>query len=211
MKFDLFLNKIHQAATIELPGILSHQKMMPAKRELLLQNIDFKTVKPKVASVMMLFYPKNETTYLALIKRNSFGVHSSQIAFPGGKFEIQDSNNQQTALRETEEEIGVLATNIEVICAFTETYIPPSNFIVYPFLGVCTHEINFIIQEDEVAGMVEIPLEMLLNDKSIIATKMDTSYAKFVNVPAFQFNDQIVWGATAMIMSELKDVLKMVF
>ena len=211
MKFELFLNKIHQAARIELPGILSHQKMMPAERELLLQKIDFEAIKPKIASVMMLFYPKDGITYLALIKRNSYGVHSSQIAFPGGKFEIEDVDNQQTALRETEEEIGVLAANIQVICAFTETYIPPSNFIVYPFLGVCTHEINFILQQDEVAGMVEMPLEAVLNDKNVISTKMDTSYAKFVDVPAFQYNDQIVWGATAMIMSELKDVLKMIF
>ena len=211
MKFELFLNKIHQAAAINLPGIVAHLKMAPPEREMMMQNINFEQFNPKIASVMMLFYPKNNETYLALIKRNSYGVHSSQIAFPGGKYELQDFDNQQTALRETEEEIGILATLIEVICAFTEIYVPPSNFMVYPFLGIAKNELHFTIQEDEVAGIIEMPLEDLLNDKNLVTAKIDTSYAKFVDVPAFQFDNQIVWGATAMIMSELKDVLKMVF
>lgn len=211
MKFELFLNKIHQVVNVELPGFSSHLKMTPSERELLLKNIDFENFNPKIAAVMMLLYPKNGSTHLALIKRNSFGVHSSQIAFPGGKYETKDINYEQTALRETHEEIGVFTHNIEVLRAFTETFIPPSNFMVYPYLGISTSELQFILQEDEVAGIVEMPLEILLNDQNIISTKMDTSYAKLVDVPAFQFNEHKVWGATAMILSELKDVLKMIF
>lgn len=211
MKFEMFLDKIHQVANLDLPGLSSHLKMTPAERELLLKNIDFENFNPKIAAVMMLLYPKNGSTHLALIKRNSFGVHSSQIAFPGGKYELQDVDYEQTALRETEEEIGVFKQTIEVIRPFTQTYVPPSNFMVYPFLGISTAELEFVLQQDEVAGMVEIPLEVVLNDNNVIATKMNTSYAEFADVPAFQFNEHIVWGATAMILSELKDVLKMVF
>lgn len=211
MKFDLFLNKIHQAAAVELPGLSSHLKMTPAERDVFLKNIDFTNFNPKVAAVMILLYPKNGAAHVALIKRNSYGVHSSQIAFPGGKYEMYDADYEQTALRETQEEIGILMHNIQVIRPFTKTFIPPSNFMVYPYLGISTTELHFVLQEDEVEGIVEMPVEILLNDNNTIVTKINTSYAKFIDVPAFQCNEHVVWGATAMILSELKDVLKMIF
>ena len=211
MKFELFLNKIDDVALVQLPGEVSHQKMMPAEREQLLKDIDFNNFNPKIAAVLMLIYPKNGVAHLALIKRNSFGVHSSQIAFPGGKYELYDADFMQTALRETHEEIGVVPDSIKVIRNFTETFIPPSNFMVYPFLGVSTINLKFVLQEDEVAGIVEMPLEILLNDDNVVSTKIDTAYANFIDVPAFQFNQHMVWGATAMMLSELKDVLKNVF
>lgn len=211
MKFELFLNKIDDVALVQLPGEVSHQKMMPAEREQLLKDIDFNNFNPKIAAVLMLIYPKNGLAHLALIKRNSFGVHSSQIAFPGGKYELYDTDFMQTALRETHEEIGVVPDSIKVIRNFTETFIPPSNFMVYPFLGVSTINLEFVLQEDEVAGIVEMPLEILLNDDNVVSTKIDTAYANFIDVPAFQFNQHMVWGATAMMLSELKDVLKNVF
>ena len=211
MNFELFLNKIDEVAKGNLPGHASHQKMMPAERELLMKEIDFDNFNPKIAAVLMLIYPKDGLAHLALIKRNSYGVHSSQIAFPGGKYEHYDTDFMQTALRETHEEIGVLPDSIKVIRHFTETFIPPSNFMVYPFLGVSTTNLQFILQEDEVAGIVEMPLEILLNDDNVVSAKIDTSYAKFIDVPAFQFDQHMVWGATAMMLSELKDVLKNVF
>lgn len=211
MKFELFLDKIHQASDLELPGLASHRKMAPLERELLLQTIDFENLNPKIAAVLMLLYPKNGMTHLALIKRASFGVHSSQIAFPGGKYELHDFDYQQTALRETEEEIGIFVHHIEVIRALTKTFIPPSNFLVHPYLGIAKFELEFILQEEEVAGIIEMPIEILLNDSNMITQQIDTSYANFVNVPAFQFNEHIVWGATAMMLSELKDVLKIIF
>ena len=211
MKFDLFLNKIHTISNLELPGFDAHMKMAPAERKFFMQDIDLKTINPKIAAVMMLFYPKNDSTYLALIKRNSYGVHSSQIAFPGGKYESEDTDYKQTALRETEEEIGIKINQINVIRAFTETYIPPSNFMVYPFLGISKTELTFQLQEDEVAGIVEMPLEILMNDANIVSKKIDTSYAKFIDVPGFQVNEHVVWGATAMMLSELKDTLKLIF
>ena len=211
MKFELFLDKIHHISKVNLPGLASHVKMVPSERELLLKNIDFENFNPKIAAVMMLLYPKNGNTHLALIKRNSYGVHSSQIAFPGGKYELNDADYKQTALRETQEEIGIFTKNIEVVRDFTKTFIPPSNFMVYPYLGISKSELQFVLQEDEVAGIVEMPLEILLNDANLITIKIDTPYAKFVDAPAFKYNEHRIWGATAMMLSELKDVLKMIF
>ena len=211
MHFDLFLTKIHQIAQITLGGKSSHQKMAPLERLELIDSIDFSTINPKKAAVLMLFYPKNNQTHLALIIRNSFGIHSSQIAFPGGKFEPDDVDFEATAIRETHEEIGIPPNQIEVIRPFTEVYIPPSNFLVYPFLGITKNEITFVLQEDEVAGIVEMPLKLLLNEAHVVPQKITTSYGQFVDVPSFNINNRLVWGATAMMLSELKDALKSVF
>jgi 8-oxo-dGTP pyrophosphatase MutT (NUDIX family) len=148
---------------------------------------------------------------LALILRTSYnGVHSSQIAFPGGKVEEEDADLSHTALRETYEEIGIHPQNIKVVRPFTEVYIPPSNFMVYPFLGYSENELDFVLQEEEVAGLVEFPFADFMNDNIIVNTVMKTSYAGSIEVPGFQVNEHFVWGATAMMLSELKDTLKLV-
>ncbi len=210
MNFDLFLSKVNSISNHYLNGSISHLKMAPLERDLMLKNIDFNSIQPKIAAVMMLFYPKNKLTHLVLIVRNSFGVHSSQIAFPGGKYETEDIDFEATALRETYEEIGIHPEKINVIQAFTKVYIPPSNFEVHPFLGISKTELIFELQEEEVAGIVEMPLSILLDDSNLVTKKIDTSYAKFIDVPAFQVNEHLVWGATAMMLSELKDALKLV-
>lgn len=212
MLFNDFLNNIHSIAQVELPSVNSHLKMAPLERAELMRKAEFNLYEARKAGVMMLFYPKDDVTHLVLIVRNYYnGVHSSQIAFPGGKFENSDTNMQHTALRETHEEIGISPENIHVIRAFSEIYIPPSNFLVFPFLGISHTELQFTLQLDEVAGIVEMPLSKLLDDAIITSHKLDTSYAKAIEVPAFQIDEHIIWGATAMMLSELKDVLKMVF
>ena len=211
MHFDEFLKYAPKVLNVELPAMNAHRKMAPPNREELLKNTDFTKVVPKKAAVMMFFYPKAHQTHLALILRNSYnGVHSSQIAFPGGKVEVEDFDLEQTAIRETHEEIGVLPSAINVVRAFTEVYIPPSNYMVYPFLGYCQDALDFELQVDEVAGIVELPLIDFLDDKIIVTNTMMTSYAGSIEVPGFQVNEHFVWGATAMMLSELKETLKLV-
>lgn len=211
MNFNLFFNVITNVLNVELPSISSHIKMAPLERVKMMEENSYDLSSVRKAAVMMLFYPKNAVTHLVLIVRNSYpGVHSSQIAFPGGKVEDIDFDLKQTALRETYEEIGIHPNDIDVIRDFSSIYIPPSNFLVYPFLGVSQTELTFNLQEEEVAGIIELPLSALLDDAIMSIKNLETSYSKLIEVPVFQIEEHTVWGATAMMLSELKDVLKMV-
>jgi 8-oxo-dGTP pyrophosphatase MutT (NUDIX family) len=211
MDFQDFLKYVPKFLEVTLPASEAHFRMAPLERIEGMKNLKIEDKNPKTAAVMMLFYPKNGRTHLVLIVRNSYeGVHSAQIAFPGGKYESKDENFQNTALRETHEEIGIPPDSIEVIMPFTNLYIQPSNFMVYPYFGICREEIIFIPDSDEVAGIIELPLSDFLNDDLIVSVKLSTSYAIDVDIPAFKINEHIVWGATAMMLSELKEVLKKV-
>ncbi|MFI0491309.1 NUDIX hydrolase [Flavobacterium sp.] len=211
MNFQDFLEYVPKLIQVELPASEAHYKMAPLERILELNTIEIEKKNPKNAAVMMLFYPKNGKTHLVLIVRNSYeGVHSAQIAFPGGKYEIEDLIFENTALRETHEEIGIHPENIQIIMPFTRIYIPPSNFMVYPFLGICKEKLVFNPDVNEVAKIIELPLSVFLDDEILINTKMTTSYAKNISIPAFKIDEHIVWGATAMMLSELKEVFKKV-
>lgn len=212
MDFIEFLKYVPKIEKETLLAKEAHLIMAPKER--LLADHDeenYSLLNPKKAAVMMLFYPKNKQTHLVLIVRNSYpGVHSSQIAFPGGKVELEDESLAHTALRETYEEIGIHPENINVIKPFSEIYIPPSNFLVAPFMGICQTELQFTEQVEEVAGIIELPLTDFLNEEHIVLKRMDTSYGADIEVPTFKIKEHYVWGATAMMMSELKEVLKRV-
>jgi len=211
MHFDEFLKYTPKIRNVELPATQAHAKMAPSNRLDLLKNVDFNQLNPKQAAVLMLFYPKKDKTYLALIVRNSYnGVHSSQIAFPGGKVENEDANFSETALRETHEEIGIHPDKVNLIRPFTQVYIPPSNFMVYPYMGYSEDELQFTLQQEEVAGLVELPMTDFLDDRIIEHKIMKTSYADAFEVPGFKVDEHFVWGATAMMLSELKETIKMV-
>ena len=211
MDFHSFLNYVPKIAKESLPAMDAHLIMAPTERMERYKNLDYDEQNARKAAVMMLFYPKNSETHLVLIVRNTYpGVHSSQIAFPGGKVELDDRDLAHTALRETEEEIGVFQNKIEVIRSFSEVYIPPSNFLVSPFLGICHSELCFTLQEDEVAGIIELPLIEFLDENNVVKRKLTTSYAEAIDVPAFLVKEHVVWGATAMMLSELKEIIKKV-
>jgi 8-oxo-dGTP pyrophosphatase MutT (NUDIX family) len=212
MDFQEFLEFVPKIIAVELPAEEAHFKMAPLERIVSLENINIETKNPKTAAVMMLLYPKNGKTHLVLIVRNSYqGVHSAQIAFPGGKYEPRDQTFDITALRETHEEIGIHPTSIEIKKAFTRLYIPPSNFMVYPFLGIAIQELVFTPDPKEVTAVIELPLSVFLSDAIVVNENLTTSYADDIVVPAFKIEEHIVWGATAMMLSELKEVLKKAF
>jgi 8-oxo-dGTP pyrophosphatase MutT (NUDIX family) len=209
MKFSDFLIYVPKIAKEILPGINAHIKMMPPERLKLLEVTDFSDKNPRKAAVLMLIYPKNNLSHLALIIRNSYpGVHSSQIAFPGGKVEDFDLSLEETSLRETEEEVGISPEKIKIIRAFTEVYIPPSNFLVAPFLGFSEQELTFKLDPNEVAGLIEFPVNELFDDKILARVKISNSYLTDTDVLGFKIEEHLVWGATAMMLSELKELMK---
>ena len=210
MNFDEFLISLSKVKHLALPAQASQFKMSPPFREELIGMYKESMKSANRAGVMALFYPdKDQQTKIVLILRNTYkGVHSAQISFPGGKFEPKDVSLKKTAIRETSEEIGIPEHNIEVVRQLTEVYIPPSNFYVQPFLGIIKQTPTFIKQEDEVEEVIEVSLQHFLKDETVISTVVNTSYKVEGEVPAYQLNRHIVWGATAMMLSEIKDLLK---
>lgn len=208
MLFQDFLKYVPKIEKEKLLAESAHAKMAPLERVSFLKEENYKDKNPRKAAVLMLFYPKQHETHLALIVRNSYpGVHSSQIGFPGGKVEDIDKDLQETALRETHEEVGVAPEKVQIIKPFSQIYIPPSNFLVAPFMGISSEELKFIPDLDEVKRVLEFPLRLFLDDNSITKVKMTTSYATDIEVPAFMVDKYVVWGATAMMMSELKEAI----
>lgn len=211
MLFNDFIKYIPKIEKETLLSTDAHAKMAPLERISYLKEENYIDKNPRKAAVLMLFYPKNEVTHLALIVRNSYpGVHSSQIGFPGGKVEESDVDLMETALRETHEEVGIPPEKIRIIKPFSEIYIPPSNFLVAPFMGVSHEELTFVPDLDEVKRVLEFSIVDFLDDNTITNVKMSTSYATDIEVPAFIVDKYVVWGATAMMMSELKETIKSV-
>jgi 8-oxo-dGTP pyrophosphatase MutT (NUDIX family) len=209
MEFTHFINNIANLKKEKLLATDAHIKMAPLERITYLKDKLYAENEPKNAAVLMLVYPKNEMAHLALIVRNTYpGVHSSQIGFPGGKEELEDGTLEFTALRETEEEVGVQMKKVTIIRQCSEIYIPPSNFLVTPFLGFSDESLQFTPNPAEVKRVIELPIHHLLNDETIVQTKMTTSYATDIDVPAFQVENFLIWGATAMMLSELKELFK---
>ena len=209
MLFKDFIKYIPKIEKEKLLSTDAHAKMAPLERISYLKEENYQENNPRQAAVLMLFYPKNKQTHLALIVRNTYpGVHSSQIGFPGGKVEESDFNLEETALRETHEEVGINREKVEIIKSFSQIYIPPSNFLVAPFMGISQQELTFVPDLHEVKRVLEFPIEDFLSEKSITKVKMSTSYATDIEVPAFMVDKYVVWGATAMMMSELKETIK---
>lgn len=210
MTFENFNNNISKIKDLPLPGLPSQAKLSPPFRKELLEEFKSLSATAKKAGVMALFYPDEEDICkLCLILRKTYmGVHSAQVGFPGGRFECEDKSLLETALRETEEEVGINRETISVIREMSEIYIPPSNFLVYPFIGTLLTRPRYILQESEVEAVIEANLSELLDENSISDIRVLTSMGKDVAVPAFTLSGHVVWGATAMMLGEIKDLIK---
>ncbi|CAM1340339.1 NUDIX hydrolase [Tenacibaculum amylolyticum] len=208
MKFSYFKNNIEPLQTKTLGGITSQFKLVPELR-IKISEEKIRNSNPRKAAVLALFYPDtNDETIFLLTKRASYnGTHSAQISFPGGKYDEVDPSLEITALRELEEEVGVHRNTVTVVRELSDTYIPPSNFMVTPYMAFLNKKPDFVPNE-EVAELIEIPVKELINEANVSSVVMETSYMKEIEVPCFKFKNHIVWGATAMMLSEIKDLLK---
>lgn len=211
MDFRDFEKRIVKVTKMELPGETVQFKMAPMERLQELKRVARNQNSAKRAGVLSLFYPSEdfETRLILILRKTYHGVHSAQVGFPGGKLEPEDQNIQDAALRETEEEVGVPRSAISVLKQLSEIYIPPSNFFVQPFLGITSQSPKFVPEEKEVEALIEVNLRDFMDDLNITTQTLSTSYAESIEVPAFQLNGHIVWGATAMMLNEVRELLKM--
>lgn len=210
MDFKDFLVLSPNLRKIKLPGEEAHFKLAPVVRMKELENLNIDSQNPRQAAVLAVFYPgrEGETRFVLILRKTYKGVHSNQVGFPGGRVEKEDRDLAHTALRETEEEVGIPQEEVEILREMTKLYIPPSNFWVHPFMGIMKKTPVLVPQEDEVESVLEVRLEDFLHDSSMISETLSTSYAKEIQVPAFLLNDHVVWGATAMMLSEMKEILR---
>lgn len=209
--FDFFIKKIKEALTPPLPGSVAHDLLAPEHRKsLLLQNNDL--TKAQLSSVLVLFFPdSNNRPSIVFTKRVEYkGVHSGQISFPGGKAERHDQDYFDTAYRETEEEIGIERSNIQTLGVLSELYVPPSNFIIFPVVGAAFESPAFVRDPKEVAEIIQVPFEFFFNNGAVSVHQVTTSNSLSFNVPGYMINNNLIWGATAMILSELIHVTKKV-
>jgi 8-oxo-dGTP pyrophosphatase MutT (NUDIX family) len=200
MFFDA--ENIKKALSQKLPGSTSHRRMLPVNRELV-AGIDDQS-RLKHSSVLLLLYPENNELHVCLIKRPAhMKHHAGQIALPGGRIE-KDETALETALRETWEEIGITPDQIEILGTLSELYVQVSRFQIHPFVGWLSKKPEFIICENEVEKTISFPLKNMKNAMEEVELKTITGTLK---VPCFKFDGEIIWGATAMILSEFYDIL----
>ena len=161
------------------------------------------------SGVLVLFYIQDNEPHIVLIQRPVYeGTHSGQIALPGGKVEDTDRDIEHTALREAYEEVGVVMDDVEVIGQLTDMFIPVSNFLVTPVVGIINYLPNFVIDEREVAEVVSVKISDITSVKNLPLKKVKLNTGLKVEVPTFELNNKIVWGATAVILNELRWILQ---
>lgn len=204
--YTQYFRRIADRLSGDLPGKTAQYKMAPTDRPGMGIHPDRKT---RYAGVLILLYPKNQEYYTILIRRTLYyGVHSGQISLPGGKQEPGDQNLISTALRETEEEIGINSKNIEVIGKLTPLYIPVSNYYVQPVIGALNSEPSFRKDYKEVEEIFSIRLSDLMDPECIIEGEHIHERERKIKAPYYCYNNLKIWGATAMILSEFIELHK---
>lgn len=205
--FEEFIVKLKNKIEKPLPGISAQYEMAHIKREKILYNSnESKEYKP--SAVLILIFPNNNNQpTILLIERNSYnGYHSGQIALPGGKAEINDDSLQVTALREFFEETGSDITPT-IIGKLTPVYIPVSKFMVQPYIAYANKKPNFSINTREVAELIEWEILHLLDSNTIKQTTVEPTLGYKLKTPYFDVNGKVLWGATAMMLNELKWII----
>lgn len=166
---------------------------------------------PCKAAVMLALFPQNGSWYLPFIVRNHYqGVHSGQVAFPGGKCDLQDADAIDTAIRETYEETGLLVNRSQVVGQLHEVYIPPSNSLVVPVVAVLAHAPHFVPNPKEVAEIFWLSVSYLRRRDIRGSKEVTLPDGRKVPYTTFQANGKEIWGATARMLSELLTVLERV-
>lgn len=203
MKFDIVLKHLSDALKQPLPGKVGQLSMAP----LPVDEERFAMMEPPNArkgAVLLLLYPGAEGCMVPFIKRSIYeGIHAGQISLPGGKWESSDASLEYTAQRETEEEIGVQIESIKILGRLSRLYIPPSNYLVEPFVGYVESKPEFSPDPREVDRVVTCSFAHLIHRSTRKRKDIIVRKDHHLSAPYFDIDNEVVWGATAMILGEL--------
>jgi 8-oxo-dGTP pyrophosphatase MutT (NUDIX family) len=200
-----FIQKIQAALQAALPGQEAQFKMAHTFRK---EASSIVPTNAKEAAVMLLLFLKNNAWHTVLIQRSAAenDQHSGQVSFPGGKKEVSDISHDYCAKRETFEEVGVPSDLIQILGKLTPLYIPVSNFHVFPFVGFVEKEPVWSKQMSEVSEIIQVPITHFLLEENKGTTTVNGKGFSLENTPYFNVNGKVVWGATAMILSEFCEI-----
>jgi 8-oxo-dGTP pyrophosphatase MutT (NUDIX family) len=204
-KFTQFINFISKRLEAGLPGRSAHMRMIPKIR---LEEFPEYPSEGVRSSVLLLLYPVAGIIYTTLILRPTYnGVHSGQIGLPGGKYEDADADLYQTALREAREEVGIDAEKVSLIGPLSDLFIPPSRFLLTPYLAHTNCRPDFHPDPEEVERIIEVDI-FQISDQNLKEKDITLHGGRIIRTPYYDLQGQVVWGATGMILSEFSELMK---
>ena len=206
-----FVDALSQRLKTDLPGAIAHRKMLPR-----LGNGEAIRIKhdeqPRSGAVMILIYQEQGTLRFPLIQRPDYpGIHSGQMALPGGKSETSDRDLIETALRETSEEIGIESGKVKILGNLSSFFVAASNFQILPVVGFMEKAPEYVPDNHEVAEVVVAKLEDLTDPDKRKEKEITAGRGVKLISPYFDLSGKVVWGATAMMLSEMSAVLNDVY
>ena len=203
--FSDFIQILQSGLKQELPGMAAQQKMSPSLRYAG-KGFPENKINARDSGVLILLYPKDGKAWTVLIERNKYnGAHSGQIGLPGGKKEDTDLHINHTALREANEEIGVDPNTVQVLGRLTPLYVPVSSFMIHPVVGYSETIPDFVADPKEVHNIIEVSIDSLFDPAKSKIEDLTIDGLQIVS-PYFEVGQYHVWGATAMILSEFREI-----
>ncbi len=208
ISFEEIIAALAARMQLPLPGEEAQLAMAPAHRGKFASYQEL-GITPKESAVLVLCYQASGAFKFVLTKRTpAANVHGGQISLPGGKKEQTDADTEATALRETHEEVGIEPAAVKLIGRLTQLYIPVSNFLVQPVLGYLPTKPVFAKSEIEVADIVEADITQLLDPARRLTMDFQAKNNFQFSAPYFDIQGHVVWGATAMMLSEFKSIIQ---
>ena len=199
-----FIKSLEKILSSNLPGEKAHDIMRTGPK--FTKPLEYMKKKAIPSAVLILLFPNSNTfNFILTLRSKKVETHKGQISLPGGAQE-QNESLEKTALRETEEEIGVSPETVELIGRLSTLYVPFSGFDIHPYVGWATETPEMNISVEEVDKIISVPVTELI-DSNNLRIKNTSLRGIPVKMPYFNLKNEIVWGATSMILSEFKQLI----